>query len=81
MQCAGFARPLVNRRTSYTVAAHTEVEMMLGPWQCRKHPNGKWTSRAFPTVTCWEGSQRCACMCVPVCGIAVAIRHASGHQQ
>jgi len=31
------------------------VETIFGPLQCRNHPNGRWTCRAFPSVACFEG--------------------------
>ena len=34
-----------------------EVITISGPLQCQQHPNGEWTSRAYPSVICWSSSE------------------------
>eukprot|EP00971_Amphidinium_carterae_P277670 5511169-Amphidinium_carterae.1 len=28
---------------------------MLGPLQCKRHPNGRLTISWYPSIPCWEG--------------------------
>eukprot|EP00971_Amphidinium_carterae_P306032 6081994-Amphidinium_carterae.1 len=31
------------------------VSLIISPYQCQEHPNGKWTSQDYKSLICWEG--------------------------
>mmetsp|Transcript_80860 Transcript_80860/g.237659 ORF Transcript_80860/g.237659 Transcript_80860/m.237659 type:complete len:1458 (-) Transcript_80860:181-4554(-) len=50
------------------------VSVLVAPWQCDAHPNGKWTMHQYPGVLCWESEEHesmiiigvIALLCIPL---------------
>jgi len=55
------------------------VENILGPFQCRLHPNGAWTCRAYPSVRCWDSGDHttlvalASCSCLLPCAFLATV--------
>ncbi|CAK0794674.1 unnamed protein product [Prorocentrum cordatum] len=40
------------------------ITTVVGPFQCLKHPNERWTMRAYQSVICWESNEHSAMLAI-----------------